>query len=294
MTDAEKLALAEKIRSSNFHEPQFDYRYLAHMDNVDRTEHYVATCQGLCHVYLHTAKYLKQKAPVFVNIHGGGFVRPHMPCNTYFSARIADDLQCVVVDIDYKLAPEYPFPAAFDQCYDVVRWAAGEAAGWGCDPEKLIVCGHSAGANLTLSICIRAKLRGEQMPRLQILDFGAFDMVTDPADKPEANTSVMSMERLRAFNSFYSNDDPAVLYSPYVSAKFAPDDLLIGLPETLIITADHDNLRFEAEELGFRMATQEVDVTMKRCADSNHGFVVHCTGNWQEAQKLILHASMCC
>lgn len=288
MTQEEKLALAQSIRASNFIEPTFDPAYTRYLDLVDRREVLVPTSQGPARVFLLRPKGMQANSPILINIHGGGFVRPHMPCNTYFCAKMAVEAGCLVADIDYKLAPEYPYPVAFHECYDVVRWVFDQSKTWGGDHNQVTLCGHSAGGSLTLSIAIRARLTGDFVLRRQIIDFGAMDLVTDPAEKRGAEASVLSVERMRAFNTLYTDDDPKVLYSPYVSACCAPDELFLGLPETVILTAGKDPLRFEAEELAGRLVAQGVRVTLQRFLNSNHGFTVHCTGDWEAAQALIL------
>ncbi len=288
MTEQEKRELAEKVRSSNFIEPTFEPEYLEHMNRVDRETCEIYTREGKTKVYIHRAKTRKSPCPVFINIHGGGFVRPHMPCNTYLSARIADEKKGIVADIDYRLAPEYPYPAAFNECYDVARWAYDRLQEWDSKPSLFFMGGHSAGASLTLSVNMRAQQTGDFRVQTQVLDFGAFDMVTDPGKKRGIEQSVLSAERMQAFSLLYTDGNPEVLHSPYVSASFAPDEMLKGLPDTLILTAGNDPLRFEAEELGMRLIAQGVKVTMQRFADSNHGFTVHCTGKWREAQRAIL------
>lgn len=288
MTREEKMRAAEKIRASNFIEPTFEPDYLRGMERVDLEELWVETSQGPAHVFVHRAKRMRKNCPVLVNIHGGGFVRPHMPCNTYFCGNMAAAIEGIAVDIDYRLAPEYPYPAAFLECYDVVGWVFRQAAAWGADPENITLCGHSAGGNLTISIAMRARLKGDFKLRRQIVDFAAVDMATDPAQKAGGDTAVISVERMRNFTTLYTDDRPEVLYSPYVSPSFAPDEMLIGLPDTVILTAGKDTLRFEMEELGRRMIAQGVLVTMQRFLNSNHGFTVHCTGDWRAAQSLIL------
>lgn len=288
MTQEEKVKLAEQIRSSNFTDPTFDSAYTDYLNRVERKEILVPTSQGPSKVYLIRPHTLPERPGVLINIHGGGFVRPHMPCNTYFCAKMAVEAGVIVLDLDYRLAPEYPYPVAFLECYDVIRWTYAQLPAWGADSENVILCGHSAGASLTISIAMKARLTGDFQLRKEILDFGAFDMATDPAQKKGIDVSVLSIERMRAFNLLYTDNDTRVLYSPYVSATYAPDELFLGLPETVVITAGKDPFRFEAEELAGRLVAQGVRVTVQRFLDSNHGFTVHCTGGWRAAQELIL------
>lgn len=287
LTAEEKKRLAESVRASNFIEPVFDSAYTAYQDQVCIEEAFVPTSQGPSHIYIHRAKSQRENCPILINIHGGGFVRPHMPCNRYFCAKMAARTAGIAVDIDYRLAPEFPYPAAFLEVYDVVRWVFAQADGWGADAGNITLCGHSAGGNLALVTAMKANLTKAFRVRRQILDFACVDSATDPASKPDAENSVMSMERMRAFNTLYTDDRPEIVYSPYVSPRFAPDEMFLGLPETVILTAGKDLLRFEMEEIAGRMAAQGVLVTVQRFLNSNHGFTVHCTGDWAQAQDLI-------
>lgn len=296
LTYDEKIKLAAKLRETNFIEPVFSDEYLAYQELVDIEDTSVATSEGMTHVYIHRAKERTEDCPIFINIHGGGFVRPHMPCNRYFCAKTAALIGGIVIDIDYKLAPEYPYPAAFNECSDITEWAFQNAEKLGGTVEKIAIGGHSAGASLTLAVVMKRNFLRKQLPKLQVLDFGAFDLVSDPAEKNGASTNVISAERARAFNLLYTDNDPKILFSPYCSPVYCPDEEFTGFPDTLIITADHDSLKDEAESIGRRIAEQGTAVTMQRFKNSNHGFTVHCTGEWKAAQKLIIDSikQACC
>jgi len=292
LTYEEKLKTAEKLRASNFVDPVFSDEYLSFQNLVDIEDTHISTSEGETHVFIHRAHDRGSRCPVFINIHGGGFVRPHMPCNRYFSARIAAEIRGITVDIDYKLAPEYPYPAAFNECFDVVEWVYKNAAVLGASVDNIIIGGHSAGANLALAVVMKRKFMQKKLPKLQILDFGAFDMASDPSEKEGAAGNVLSVERIKEFNLLYTDNDPRILYSPYCSPVYCPDEEFIGLPQTLVITAGRDSLKNEAESLGKRFTEQGVAVTLKRFLNSNHGFTVQCTGEWEASQQLILDTVM--
>ena len=113
-------------------------------------------------------------------------------------------------------------------------------------------------------------------------------MATDPADKPEAATNMIPMERGRMFNLAYTNGDLTVLNDPYCSPLLASDAMLTGLPEALVISAGLDDFRFEDEQYAIRMAAMGVKVTVKRFLESKHGFIIHCTEEWEEGQELVI------
>ena len=151
--------------------------------------------------------------------------------------------------------------------------------------------GQSAGANLTAAVALRAGESGDFRLCLQVLAYGVMDFATDPGQKPDArNQTEGAMERMRAFNAYYTGGDRNLNLSPYVSPALATDRMLKGLPPALIITAGQCGLRFEDEAYGRRMAAQGVEVTIKRFLNSRHGFAGRMVDEWWEAQECIIRA----
>lgn len=240
--------------------------------------------------YIFTAKNRTPNCPVHINIHGGGFVRPHVERDEIYSAKVADAIQGIVVDVDYRLAPEYPFPTAFNEAYEVGRWTFSKLEEWDADEKRVSMGGHSAGANLTAAVALKANQTKEFSLCLQVLDYGAFDMATDPEDKKEAATNMIPAERSRMFTEAYTDGDLSLAKNPYCSPLFASDEMLKGLPEALVIAAGHDNFRFEDCDYAARMALAGTKVTLKCFTESNHGFIVHCTEEWEAGQAMVIDA----
>lgn len=288
MDDAEKLNLAQTLRTVSLVTTIYADEMIAHLDRASVEERRIPTREGDTRILLLGASRPGRPRPLYINIHGGGFVRPYDTRDTMFCALVAERLDCVVIDIDYRLAPEFPFPTALHECYDVVRWAIANAGALNVDPDRLAIGGHSAGGNLTAAICLMANQSGDFSPRLQILDYPFLDAVTDPADKLEAN-SIFPVERLRAFNTLYART-PEDLANPYLSPVCASPDMLTGLPPALILTAGLDCLRFEAERYAAMLAAAGVAVTRREFSQSDHGFVVHCRAEYRAAQDTIVDA----
>lgn len=213
---------------------------------------------------------------------------PHVLRDEIYSAKVADAIQGIVVDVDYSLAPEYPYPRAFNETYEVCRWVFSMLDHWDADGKRVSMGGHSAGANLTAAVCLKANQTKEFQFCLQVLDYGAFDMVTDPADKPEAATNMIPVERGRMFSLAYTDGNLENLKDPYCSPLLATDEMLKGLPEALITSAGHDNFRFEDADYAKRLVLAGVKVTQKCFLNSYHGFIVHCTDEWEEGQQLVI------
>ncbi len=209
-------------------------------------------------------------APVYVNFHGGGFVVGRPEQDDHICRYIAASAGCVVVNVDYAVAPQRPFPAAVTQAYDVTAWIAenGHANNW--DGSRLAVGGHSAGANLTAAVCRMARDRGTFAPRLQILDSAPLDQLAEPSTKfsPLAKP-LLSPALMRLFNAAYV-PDPDDRADPLVSPALADD--LAGLPPALVITAEYDRLRDEGDAYAKALEAAGVPVTHRAFEGVDHYF----------------------
>jgi len=286
MTYEEKLKLAEAVRSSSSVEPFTPEVYVKSREKVDVEEVWIPTSEGDAHVYVIRQKGRTGMVPLYINIHGGGFVRYHFPKDILFSSRLACEADCMVIDVDYKLAPEYPYPIAVNECYDIVKWAIEHAEELQIDPTRVVVGGHSSGATLTAALALKANQTKEFQIRMQILDYPPLDVYTDPADKKVPGDVIISAERARAFNALYV--EPERANEPYASPVFATKEMLAGLPETLIITAGKDMLRFEADQYAEMLREAGVQVTAQEFTQSNHGFTVNCLEEYEDAQQLYI------
>lgn len=260
----------------------------AYLEKVEVKECYLETRHGQTHYYMIQSKDRNSGGPLILNIHGGGFCKGIGKADTVFCSMLAVETGAVVLDIDYKLAPEYPFPVAYEESYDIAKWAYENAEGLGVDKSKLVLCGHSSGGNIAAAIAMEATKTKDLAIRLQVLDYPPMDLYTDPADKPEASKSHVPFERARAYNALYTATREETKH-PYVSMVFAEPDMLTGLPDALVITGGLDALHNEGEKYAFMMMEAGVKVTIKKFVNSNHGFIIYCIGDeWQEAHSLIV------
>lgn len=290
-TYEQKLELANKVRSSNKNNKlSIPESYEAYLDKVDVKECHLATSHGETHYYKIQNKNKSTIAPLIVNVHGGGFCQGHQKRDIVFSSMLAVETGSVVLDIDYKLAPEYPFPITFDECYDLTKWASDNADELGIDKSKITLIGHSSGANIVAAVAMKVTKTKDFEVKLQIMDYPPTDLYTDPAEKPGApENPAIPFERARAFNSLYTNTREEAK-NPYVSMVFATSDMLKGMPDALVITGGLDQLHQEAEKYAFMMMEAGVKVTIKRYLNSNHGFIVYFKGDeWPDAHKLIIN-----
>lgn len=273
----------------------------------------IPTRDGETHVYIHHPDSDQDLHPLFINIHGGGFIKEHRQQDTVFSKNICNRATCVVIDIDYIPAPEKKYPYAFHQCYDVVTWANNNSKLLQIDPANTALCGHSAGGNLAAAITIMNQERHDFSIALQILDYPCLDLYRPPQFKRNAYKNLQDIppDIAKLYNSAYVDDgctlDPTAYpravqlfirayvddecrLDPTVSPLFAPDDMLTNLPEALIITCGNDIFGEEAEKYAYRLLEAGVPVTARRFLDSSHGFVVRRKDQYAEAEKMILDA----
>jgi acetyl esterase len=203
--------------------------------------------------------------------HGGGFVLGDLNTHDGVCRQIAADAGCVVVAVDYRLAPEHPFPAAVEDCDAAVRWVAANAESFGGDPERLAVGGESAGGNL--SAVMAQRMRDHHGPALaaQLLVYPACRMVGEPTPSMLANAEgyFLTAEDMQWFLNCYLSD-PGEASLVTVSPALARD--LSGLPPALVITAEFDPLCDDGEDYAAALKGAGVDVTLSRYDGAIHGF----------------------
>jgi acetyl esterase len=186
--------------------------------------------------------------PVLVYLHGGGWVSGSPRTHRKLAHRFAE-AGFLVVNVDYRLAPEHPFPAGFEDCIAAVRWAASEAGRFGGDPERLAIGGDSAGGNLSAATAI-ALARERSAPRIRaaLLLYGVFDFATIrdglAADERLAELG-RDMVDLMVHSYLGANAAPALLHDPRVSPVRAAD----RLPPSFVVVGGADPLVGQARRL---------------------------------------------
>ncbi|WP_439562859.1 alpha/beta hydrolase [Roseinatronobacter sp.] len=265
--------LAQELRANSLIETRLTPDMEADLAKVDVIEEAVPTRAGKTRVLHITPRDRgRHDRPLFINVHGGGFVRGYQHRDTVFCAHLATMLDCVVIDIDYRLAPEHPFPVALHEVYDVTAWAFANASEIGVDASRIALGGHSAGGNLTASVAMLARSGKSFALRAIVMDYPFLDGATPPEKKIEP-ASLFPVERLHAFNVLYAGD-PENLSDSLLSPVLAPVDALVGLPPSLIITAGRDILRHEARRFAAMLVEAGCDVSVRNFADADHGFII--------------------
>jgi len=209
--------------------------------------------------------------PVLVFFHGGGWVICDLDTHDDICRSLTNQAACIVVSVDYRLAPEHKFPAAPEDCYAATRWVAGNAAQLNGDSSRVAVGGDSAGGNLAAVISQMARDQGGPPLVFQLLIYPATDFKANtPSIEENADGYFLSKQDMIWFTNHYLNDEKDKL-NPLASPLKASD--LSGLPPALIITAQYDPLRDEGELYGQRLKAAGVPVTISRYNGMMHGFL---------------------
>jgi acetyl esterase/lipase len=209
--------------------------------------------------------------PLVVYFHGGGFVfGGGLRMGDWICSQVAATVGAVVVAVDYRLAPVHKFPAAVEDCYAAVVWAAANAAELGAE-GPLGVMGESAGGNLSAVVCLLARDRGGPAISHQALSYPATDMTGHgrPAE-PSAAQPFLSRAEMTAYRRMYlgPDGDPA---SPMASPLLAEDHG--KLPPALIQVAEHDPLRLEGVRYAAALRAAGVPVRVTTYVGMPHGFL---------------------
>ncbi len=243
-------------------------------------------------VYVHHPKQRESGCPVHVNVHGGGFYFPHGENDAMYSAYLADRIGGIVVDIDYTCSGEAPYPVAFDQCYEAVRWALSQCDAWGASADRVSMGGYSAGGTLTAWVALRAARTGDFRLCLQVLGYPPLDFAIPGAYKMEGfNGSASWLRRMGAFNDLlFGNSLRGRETDPEVSPVYARPELLAKLPRTVMLPAASCTFRFEDMEYANRLAAHGVEVTVRVIPGTRYGFIPHFFDGWETAAELIVRA----
>ncbi|PHV69928.1 esterase [Sporanaerobium hydrogeniformans] len=228
----------------------------------------------------------KKNAPAYFNLHGGGFVMGQPEDDDLFCDRVNKELGIHVFNIDYPLAPENPFPKDKETVYEYIKYVIDHAQELGVDSKRLIIGGHSAGANIAAAICLMAKERKEFSFLFQLLDYPPLDLALAP-EKKFWTEGAINPNIAKVFNTAYRKEEQAkqALCSPL----FATDEQLKGLPDTLVMTCEYDSLREEGEAYAKRLMQMGVEVTGKRFLDRYHGFSMLDDEKGRQAMNYMIH-----
>ncbi|WP_131739638.1 alpha/beta hydrolase [Actinomadura roseirufa] len=222
--------------------------------------------------------------PAIVRFHGGSFVigdleTDHLGCGSW-----ARDIGAIVVNVDYRLAPEAPYPAGVEDCYAALTWVAGHAAELGADPARIAVAGSSAGGGLAAAVALMSRDRGGPALALQVLNYPALDDRLDtPSMRAFTETPIFTAHHAELAWRYYLGEREGDVPAHAAPARAAD---LTGLPPALLLGCDFDPLRDEGLRYAARLLDAGVPVELHQYPGTVHGFDVMPTRISAEARRV--------
>jgi acetyl esterase len=212
-----------------------------------------------------------QPAPLVVFYHGGGWTLGTLDSAGDICRELAARADCVVASVDYRLAPEHPFPAPHDDAWAALKWAADTGDAFGGDPDRLTVAGTSAGGNLAASVALRARDHDGPDVAHQALFYPMTDPDTDRQSYDEHGDGPLLTER--DVEWFWANycRSPVDAANPYAGVLRAPDHG--DLPPATVVTAGHDPLRDEGRAYAEALTADGTPATHRHYPTMAHGFL---------------------
>lgn len=211
--------------------------------------------------------------PLIVFFHGGGYVTGDLDTQDMIARGLCAGAGAVTVSVDYRLAPEHPFPAAPQDAFAALTWAAAHAADLGADATRLAVAGDSAGANLAAACALMAREAGGPALSAQVMFYGSANYPDEltPSAREFAEGPILTGEDITFFWGQYLSDPDRQKDDFRASPFRAPRH--DGLPPAFVGTAEVDPSRDDAERYAERLAAAGVKVESRRYAGMPHGFV---------------------
>ncbi|MBW2942213.1 alpha/beta hydrolase [Zhongshania aquimaris] len=242
-----------------------------------RLDVYELACPSLIDDYqikirLYKPKESKSPAPGCVLFHGGAWVFGDLNSEHVRCMKLALDSSAVVVNVDYRLAPEYPFPIGIEDCYSALVWTANNSSELSIDPERIAVTGGSAGGNLAAGVSLMARDRDGPKISFQMLLYPVLDyqMQTQSMINGSELPIWDSEKTKHAWDFYLSHEDKGANISPYASPSHAQD--LRNLPTTYIMVAEHDPLRDEGILYAMRLLANNISTELHVIPETVHGF----------------------
>lgn len=213
---------------------------------------------------------LDKKLPCLIYYHGGGWQRGDIATHDSICRHLAHYGNVIVLSVEWRLDPEYPFPAGINDCLKAYEWVVANGKNLNIDTSRLAIGGDSAGGNMTAVTAQRLRKMNTTQPIFQLLLYPALDLGCSKWSYEEfAEGYFLTSERVRCYVSQYLNS-PDEVNNPLASPLRQPD--LSGLPKTHIATAEFDPLRAEGEEYAQRLKEAGISVTYHCYEGMIHAF----------------------
>ncbi|MFD2212365.1 alpha/beta hydrolase [Metabacillus endolithicus] len=212
----------------------------------------------------------QKKFPVYINFHGGAFIMNEKEMDDPYCRYLANQAECVVLNVDYAKAPEFPFPKPIEQGYEIIQWLKRRAEDLNIDAGKFMVGGQSSGANIAAALCLYLEEKGEHQPLLQVLSCPMLDFATPHADKPEPDKWRARYPQVAHFLNMCYVPDKGQAEHPHASPVRA--EMSGRLASALILIAEYDAFRPEAEYYSEKLKASGVNVHEEIFKGCTHAF----------------------
>ena len=212
------------------------------------------------------------KFPIIIYAHGGSWISGNLDTHDSICRKLSHNIKAIVISVDYRLAPENPFPAALNDVYNILQWTSQNAKNINGDEKLIAIVGDSAGGNLSSVVSLMARDKEGPNITCQVLIYPStnIDQLNSESWSYFANDFNISTEEMEKYISLYvpKKEDRKNSYaSPLLTKDFK------GLPDTLIITAEIDPLRDEGEAYGNKLKEAGNKVEVRRINGVTHGFI---------------------
>ena len=215
---------------------------------------------------------LQETLPALVFFHGGGWTIGDLDTHDVVCRQLALGARCAVFSVDYRLAPEHPFPAAVDDCFSATRYVHRNARTLGIDPDRIAVGGDSAGGNLAAVVALIARDMGALPLAYQLLIYPATDQRCElPSHERNGHGYLLTKEGIQFFRGGYL-PNAADRTDWRASPLLAPS--LAALPPALVMTAGFDPLVDEGRAYADKLRAAGAKVEYREYADMVHGFLL--------------------
>jgi len=292
MTREEMIAKAQVIRSRD----RFGVLTPEEVASLPGTETVlqIPAGNGTVTVYeVRPAAPLKVGCGMIINYHGGGFLKGRTDRDHRYCSFLANGLGCLVWDVDYSLAPEYPYPTAVNESYDVFRYACNHASELHVNPAQIALAGHSAGGTLVAAVILRCGREGTPVPCCALMEYFVTDQQATVEDKLNALPTALREDPFWArrvgveveYSAYYLENEADVNDALCAPCK-ASDEELARFPDSLVIAAGTDTLRKDTLGFAARLSDNGVTVTSTCIPEAIHGFTVNRTEGWERALAL--------
>jgi acetyl esterase len=209
--------------------------------------------------------------PLLLYFHGGGWMQGGLETHHGACGKLAAWSDCLVLAVDYRLAPEHRFPAGLEDCLAAWRWLAANAAALGADPAQLAVGGDSAGGNLAAAVCQALVAGGEPAPAAQLLIYPSLDLGWQlPSHRDLADAYILPRIRVQWYTDLYLSS-PEQAADVRASPLWAGD--LHGQPAAMIVTAGFDPLLDDGRHYAERLEAAGTPVVYREFPGQIHAFI---------------------